>query len=395
MVQATRVAACGFVVLAWGCSPTPETEVVVEPAEAGVEAAELDTAMDVEDGDVDAAEPEAGVEAGETGQVTVGILPTTEPHDAGMEGVALSEAVLVALAAGSTGLVMDEEWDRLEGSDAEWERLAALATYLEGERRTLLLSVSMVDAMRDGRPASVRGQDWTGGDTRDAMRALVDRLLGTMGTELGYLSLGVDADRYLGAHPSEAAGFVTFVIEAMEYVRTHPDREPSLGVGVSWSQEAWRPDAAWWEYRQAIVEASDVVMMTLYGVDEEGLAAPPGDTVAQLRSLLEATGGPLVLHRAGYTTSELVGANEPAQAQFVTELLSLVDEHRSRIPFVGLAMLTDPEPEECLRFAQSRNAAHSSELYAFWCSAGLRTRDGEHKEGFAAYMAGASMLSTR
>jgi hypothetical protein len=47
---------------------------------------------------------------------------------------------------------------------------------------------------------------------------------------------------------------------------------------------------------------------------------------------------------------------------------------------------------ECVQYAASQGMAGSAELFAAWCSVGLRRRDGSDKPAFDSFLAGAAAL---
>ena len=386
-----------------GCSSDPATDVVVDPEQdAGI----VDGGEEASDGDAADAPWDGPAEATDaTGDaalpsVTVALYPTPAEAgavDGGTDDGSSSEAVLMALAAGAGGLVVDLDWSQLpqdaEGAPDSWARLDAMASYLNQERRQLLLAVSVVNASADSRPAALQGQAWTSTATRGAMRDAIDLIYETFGQELAYVSFGMEVDRYLASHPTQAPAFVDFMSETLDYARAHPARPVTTSVGLTWSAASWSDEAVDVSDRDTLADASDAVMVAFYGLDETDHLLPPSKAVADLGALVESIEGrPVVLHRVAYSTSTLLGGSELKQSTFVKELLGMVGEHRDRVPFVGIAMLHDPAPEACLRFAKERRVSSSAELYAFWCSTGLRLRDGAPKVGFSSFLSAATGL---
>lgn len=387
-------AACVILLAIGGCSGDPETSVVVPPPDAGTTEAGADAAPDVaEDGPADAPEEVTdGPQDAPSSVVHVALVPTpVTTTDGAVAPGARTDAVLTSLAAGARALVLDESWSELQ-TEGETDELRGVGAYLRDERARLMLSVPVVDASTDGRPAALQGHPWTGADTRSAMRSMVDQVFDTFGEELAYLSFGIEVDRYLVAHSSQAGALTSFTIETLDYARAHPKRPPSTRLGVTWSPAAWTDPSFDTSTRDAILEASDATMLAFYGVNEQDDGASPWDALASLATLVQQVEGPVVLHRVAYATSPLLGRSEEDQATFVTGLLEFVNERRERIPLVGLASLHDPAPESCFAFAQARDVSSSALPYAFWCSTGLREQDGNPKAGFEAFLVGASRL---
>lgn len=386
-----RSAAFVATFVVWGCSSTPDTQIVVPPEDAGA----TDVVVDVPEDVIDAAQ-DMGPEAGDAEvdasvrPVVVGLHSTpAAAGEGGTEEAAQMDAVLVALAAGARAVVVEVNWADLPLTSGDWARLGALGSYLAAERKHVLLSLAVVDARADERAPELQPHPWSSLVVEQGMQDLIDRLFATFGTELAYVSLGMEVDRYLSSSPSQASAFAGFMVQALTYGREHPNRPEQASLGVTWSSESWTSGEEN-SLRDALVEVSDVVMLAHDGLDEAKRVRTPGESIAHLRKAVEAIEAkPVVLHRVSYSTSSLIGGSKLGQAAFVTDLFELVQEHRERIPFVGVATLHDPSLESCSRYAQARDPTSSAELYAFWCGVGLRTRQGQSKEAFSAFLSGA------
>jgi hypothetical protein len=376
----------------WGCSEDARTEVTVDPPDAG----DHDVAEDVEDAALEAAEadaPDEGVDAevdATAAPVVVGLYPT--PVEAEGEDVvtAQAEAVLVSLASGARAMVVEVGWEQLS-QDGSWAHLETMASYLAQERKQVLLSIPVVEALADGRPETLQGHAWSSAAVRDSVRVLIDQVFTRLGPEVAYVSLGLEVDRYLEANPLEAQAFATFLVDALAYGTSHASRPEKTVLGVTWSTDAWLKAGS--PERDALVEASGVVMLAHHGMNGTDGAQRSDEAVEQIRSAVEAVESEdrlVVLHRVASTTSALLGGSEADQAAFFRGVFELVQEKRSTIPFVGVAMLHDPSPESCFAFARAREPSGSAGLYAFWCSAGMRTGQGAPKESFTAFAQGAS-----
>lgn len=375
----------------WGCSEDATTEVTVVPSDGGNQ----DVAEDVEDAGVEASDadaPDEGVDAGvdaAVAPVVVGLYPT--PAEGEDEATAQAQAVLVSLASGARALVVEVGWEQLS-QDGSWARLETMASYLAQERKQMLLSIPIVEALADGRPEALQGHAWSSASLREAVRTLIDRVFTRLGPEVAYVSLGLEVDRYLEANPLEAEALATFLVEALAYGTSHAGRPEKTVMGVTWSTDAWSNGEGSSE-RDALVEASGAVMLAHHGLKGTSGVQGSEEAVEQLRNAVETVEGEgrlVVLHRVASTTSALLGGTEADQAAFVRAVFDLVQEKRSSIPFVGVAVLHDPSPESCFAFARAREPSGSAGLYAFWCSAGIRTGQGAPKESFTAFAEGAS-----
>lgn len=404
LVQAARlqtvlvaIACCGA---GLSCISEDRPEVVLPP---GLDAGQEASLQERED----AEEPEGGQDASiegaaidgdaETLTTTPGLVPTArDATDAESPAELRSEALLMAVSAGARGIVVERDWSALTDasgapSSQAWAELEAIASFLRERRVEMLLQVRIVDTTIDRRPSGIASSAWNLSATRTAMHALIDRLYATCGEELRTLSLGEQLDVYVQRHPAQASAFTQLAAEALEYAKTHPNKPSLTQVGWTWSAAAWLPPNAGIDSANALLSGSDIVALSYYPLDVTLHARPPSVVAGDIAILVDRIKDkPIVMQHASYPSSALIGGSEDAESQFVEGLFASVQTHRDRFAFVGIASLHDPAPEECLRFAAAQGLPASAELFAFWCSTGLRQRDGTAKAAFASFVAGAS-----
>lgn len=377
------------------CSSTPSTEIAIpEPTDAA------DGALDVVDEDAADEAPDASDDVKESSTkppapVTVGLEPT--PHAVPDGGTAQSselDAVLLSMATGARGLTATVSWADLEGDETSpaWTRLESLAGLLRSQKRVLLLSIPAVDATVDGRPGSLQGAGWDSATTKAGMQTLVDRLFAKLGPELRYLSLGFELDRYATSDPAQRDALLAFMQDAVRYANTHPDRE-NAQTGVTWSHKAWLSEPTPGTWATGLVKESDVVMMSYTPIGEDLRAGPADSVHGDLPAMVVAAAErPIVLASVSYPSSTLIGGSEDEQAHFFDLLFLEVEAQRASVPFVAVSALHDPEPKSCLAKAAAVGKPGSPELFAYWCSTGLRTLDGQPRKAFDSFRSGAAAL---
>lgn len=327
----------------------------------------------------------------------VGLVPTPQSvWDGGTMESAQAEAVLSSLSAGARGLVLSYGWSDLAPASApepmsRWAWLRNLGEFLRPKGKVVLLSIRCTDTTVDTRPLSVRGMPWDDANTSQAMHDLIDKLFATMGSEFRYLSLAFEIDQYVAAHPEQQDAVKSFAMDALGYAKSHPSRPSGQRVGVTWSTRVWLGGG--WDpvgLRRDLVDASDVLMMSYVPIDNDLRSKTPSLALSEIESLAIAkVDKPIVIHELAYSSSTLIGSSEASQAEFFRGLFPLIGTYRVSIPFVGISGLHDPTPNDCLARSTAKGTPGSAELYAFWCSTGLRTRDGMAKESFTTFLTGA------
>jgi hypothetical protein len=391
------VLACGAGAGCRGGSPA-ELVVVPEPGPSVSDAALDGIAADGADAGAEAS-AEGSDDAGgaDAARVIVGIVANARTEaDAGEGPGNPAEALVTAMAAGARGFVLAERWSELAGSSKPvspaWKGIADQAALLRSNGRVVLFSIRTVNATIDERPVDIKASAWNSLATLGRMHDLLDETFATFGSELGYLSVGNEVDRYLDTHPGERDAFVAFALDAIAYAREHPKRPSDLVVGVTWSAGTWLGKSTQPAASEKLAAASAGLMVAYDPLDDALRARAPLEAAAQVASLADLVPGkPIVVERVGYPSSRLISGGEASQAQFVDGLFAAIKDRRARFPFVAVSALHDPPPEECLGYGTAEGQAGSAELYAFWCSTGLRTRTGAAKLAFASYLAGAAM----
>ncbi|HQP34432.1 MAG TPA: hypothetical protein PLI95_04625 [Polyangiaceae bacterium] len=384
------------------CDPEPASQLVIPPTDgdAGWDGGELEAGEE----DVAEQEAEAGDErwdASATGPepVVVAVEPLpAEADDGGTEQEALLQAALLSMSTGARGMVMTLRWRDLAGESGAVRRveLGQLAGLLRSQKRQLLLTIGVVDGVRDGRPEGLQGASWSSEGTRQALHGLLDELYPALGVELRYLSLGHEVDRYAAAHPQEREALAAFFAEAVTYANAQPNRPQSVEASVTWSHDAWLSEEPLGGWASAVLEAASPVFVTYAPRESDGRAVGADRPHEDLVRVLERTDKrQIVLAEVMYPSSELIGGGEAEQAAFLGAVFAEVAAHRARVPFVGIASLHDPDPSMCLSRAEaSGNAGATEEMFAFFCSIGVRTRTGEAKDAFEAFAAGAAEFMT-
>jgi hypothetical protein len=330
--------------------------------------------------------------------VLVGLVPNarSDSDGGGVEGTATA-ALISAMSAGARGLVLSYTWSELasdgDAAQGAWSELATIAKVARQQGRGLLLDIRTVDSTLDGRPPELAGSSapaWDSAETVDAIQVLIDRLFQPemVGTELRYLSLGFEFDRYLDANPSQREPYARFAAKVIDSVSRNVNRPAHMQPGVTWSKDGWRNGLPDWA--TSLVAASDVMMLSYAAQDDSHHAMSPDAARAELEKLVIEAGKPVVLQQVSYPSSSLIGGSEQMQAQWLQELFGLVATRRASIPWVAVHALHDPSPARCLSQAQAQGLPGSAEVYAYWCSTGLRARDGTPKAGFEAFVAGAA-----
>ncbi len=323
--------------------------------------------------------------------VRVGVSPTASvAADAGAASIDEAESVLDVIALGSRSVTVVRRWDQLFNASlvpdaGEWARLASTAKLLVQSKRTLVLSVALVDRTLDARPPGLGA--WDSSATLSASDLLVDKVFATFGDELAYLSVGSEVDRWMTlATPAERGAFVKLASHVVDYARSHPQKPAQTRVGVSATLDGIvggkLPDVL------GLERAGDVAMVTYFPLDASFNARAPSVAPADLDALVAALGTDggtppqVALEQIGYPSAAEAAGSEVKQRAFFDGLFQALLNRRAEFPLVVVKQVDDPPDAVCQSDALALGAPGNPAAIAFSCSLGLRRGAAAPKPAF-------------
>lgn len=356
-------------------------------------------------GDVDAAPTDAAEEfvLPEASSVVVraGVLPVGASTDGGSTAANETLAHLEIVAAGSRASTVVRRWDELFTNATipnapSWQYLEGIAKLYADSGRGMLVSLAVVDRTLDARPSGVNGA-WSSATTVSAGHALVDRTLAAFGSELAYLAIGNEVDRFLSqASETERDAFVAFAKSVIDYARAHPSLPAGTQIGIGATADALSqpgPELA------ELVAASDVAIASYHALDPSFSARPASAAAGDLDALWAAIGGDggapaIVLQEVAYPSSAESGSSAEQQQAFFDGLFVALLSRRERFPFVVVRGSQEESAEACDAHATAIGAPGSLEASAAYCSFGLRSADGTNKPAWAVVVDGLATFSS-
>jgi len=329
--------------------------------------------------------------------VRVGLVPVpATTSDAGATTADETRAHAEVVAAGARAVTLTRSWSELFSTATTpnleaLSRLRAARSYYRDAGVDVLLCLGLVDRQRMARPSALGGS-WQSAEVVRAAEQLIDETFAGAGTELAYLALGVELDRYLTILPSvERDGFQKFVLHALDYARRHPSRPSRTRVGVTLSSDAIisssLPELA------ALIAASDVAIASYYPIDQGFVARAPSRIAADLEALSasvssDAGPSPIVLQEVGFPSAESAGGSLEKQKLFFDGLFAALEMRRDRFPFVSVYALNDERAARCEAEAMAYGAPGDPKAIAFLCSLGVRGSGAAPKPAWVSVLGG-------
>ena len=392
--------------LTYGCSASSNPELPRPPSDGGG-----GTGGNGGNGGRDSGSPDGngGDDAGDSGvvgpllPVRLGLVPTAgSMSDAGPTVGDHTQATLDVLAAGSRAVTLARRWsdlfiDATTPRSEPWSFLSKSAPLYRDADRAIAFSLVAVDRTTDARPSGLSG-GWDAPATLAAVEALVDKTYATFGSELAYVSIGTEVDRFLeSASPADRAAFVTFAVHAMDYARQHPNRPADTQVGVSASAGGIVAEST--TQLLELLRASDAVIATYFPLEASFDAKPPAGVAADLDDLVVAVSSDagtreVVLEQVGYPSADGASSSAENQAAFFDVFFQTLSSRRDRFPFVSIYALNDPAPSICEREAAALGAAGDAVAIAARCSMGVREHDGTTKAAWMPVLDGIATFAS-
>lgn len=370
------------------CDDTGKAELVLPPGNPpdGGNLADVE----IPDGDPGGDAPVGDAADGGAPRVLVSVTPN--PAGDGPPTVSqVAEARLIALAAGSRGVVLRRSPVDLVSEKAFTQLESETNAYGKNE-----IAVSFVFTVVDGTARKLEstfdGYAWDDSYVLKAMASRIDQILQRLGGKAPYFFLGRDVDVYLAAHPDERPALETFLGELIGYLRTHALAPPNLRLGVGFSHAGVIvPDPSW----PKLLEASDVAVCSYLPGLGMDMAGSPSDIATDADVLVaKVQGKPIFLEALGFPSSDVVGGSEAKQALFLENFFTMLGPRRSSFEFVNIEGLHDLGPLRCAARATFAGQAAQGPWAAHACSLGLFTADSQPKAAWQAFLNGAAAFAS-
>jgi hypothetical protein len=283
-------------------------------------------------------------------------------------------AVGIAKEAGATATCLAVYWDYYETSPGVYEPeedwLEVANDYYPKAGLDLTLTLSVIDTNQKRVPADLMDRPFDDPEMIARFSAFLDHVFSRL-QDVGLISLAIgnEIDIYLENGPDTWEAYQTFYEATAEYARSI---RPGLPIGT---KTVFYGDMMKGEFAevQAINRASDVILVTYYPLDENGMVHTPSVVRDDFDALAAAfPGKPIEIRELGYPSSELLGSSEQQQAEFVRGVFRAWDAHADQITLVVFAWLTDVS-EADLEFFETYYGSSDPKFVAFLGTLGMRT----------------------
>lgn len=290
------------------------------------------------------------------------------------------DAFLWARAHGLGLAYHSVKWSELEPSPGSYrlDKLRQDLSGLSNVRFKVLVNIHTINTNVRELPADLQGEAFDSPKVLERWERLLRAVAPVLPDSVRWISLGNEADVYLGMHPEEETRFLRFLAAGRKVVK---DLRPGLSVGVTTTYDGVVRRRT---LSTSLHADSDVVILTYYPLGENGLAEPES-ALSAFRTMVEFAGSrKLAMQEIGYPADASVGSSEEKQAAFVKAVFAALREHKSRLAFANWFLLTD-FGSSVLDQLERYYGISTQEFRAFLATLGLRKADGTPRKALAAF----------
>ncbi len=247
------------------------------------------------------------------------------------------------------------------------------------------VTIQTLDTTNRTLPPDLQTRAWDDPVLLARWDVFVDALAGILAAipgRVGWLSLGNEADVYLGGHREELEAYARFIERGRIRLRA---RFPALPVGVTTTHDGLRdrPDL----FRR-LNRATDVVFLTYYPLGPNFGVRPVSGVPADFARMVRAAGNkPLLLQEAGFPADPLLNSSEEKQAAFVDAVFDQTAKYRAKIGFVNFFLLHDFGRALVDGFVGYYGLPNNARFRAFLATLGLRRANGTPRRTWGRFAA--------
>lgn len=292
-----------------------------------------------------------------------------------------SSEYLAIRSLGARGVQTAAPWASLNPTGTTYDLtpiinpIFGLAKLVDYEYETIFLNIPIITINTRSLPTDIASLPFDDAQVKARFRALIDAILGSLPSQVKYVSLGNEVDTYFDTHPGEWVAYRALVEDARAYLKS---ARPMVMVGVTTTFKGCT--STWVSEVQALNTTMDAVMMTYYPLEGNSFFPRPLSTVGpDISSMVDISmGKPVVIQEWGYPSSTLLGSSEAMQADFILQsLVELQKQGNARFPFVSFFKYRDWSSAHATALT---NQSAGQPFFEFMSSIGMKRNDGTSKE---------------
>jgi hypothetical protein len=311
------------------------------------------------------------------------------PWNAALTDAQRDGALSVALAAGSKILTVNAPWSELESAPGvyNFDRVASELRLAANYNLPAILTIGSIFSGAPAMPADLNGTSWDNPVVASRFAAMLQALKSKVPTQTKWLNLGYEVDSYLSQNPSQISPYLTFLASVK------PQAKSIFGIstGIAFSFDTTRASTAAFAQLQSV---ADHIAFDYYAVGSNFQQRDPADVQVDLWLMNRlASGRPVIINEAGYSTAALTNSSNQRQATFFQNIFSSLQQRSGNIVSVTAWSLNDM-PKPAIDSAIAGLAVPlTPTAEAYMGSLGLRDATGNPKPAWTVFTTSASQLA--
>jgi hypothetical protein len=315
------------------------------------------------------------------------------PWNESMTDAQRDAALGVALAAGSKTLTVNAPWSELESAPGVYN-FARVASELGLAAKYNLPAVLTIGTIFSGAPAmpadlAAAGKSWSDPVVASRFVAMLQSLKSSVPTQTRWLNLGYEVDTYLSQNPGQIAPYLTFLTSVK------PQAKSILGIstGLVFSFDTTRASTAAYAQLQGV---ADHIAFDYYAIGPDFQQRDPAGVPSDLWLMNRlASGRPVIINEAGYSTAALTDSSMQRQAAYFQNIFSSLQLSSGNVVALTAWALNDM-PAAAIQAALAGLAVQPSPAaIAYLGSLGLRDESGNPKQAWTIFTTSAPLLSAQ
>ena len=311
------------------------------------------------------------------------------PWDAGLTDAQRDGALGVALAAGSKILTVNAPWNELEPSQGlyNFNRIASELSLAAKHNLPAILTVGSIFSGGPAMPADLAGRSWDDPIVASRFIAMLQSLKTKVPAQTKWLNLGYEVDIYLSGNTSQIAPYLTFL------TAVKPQAKSIFGIstGIVFSFDSTRASTAAFGQLQGV---ADHIAFDYYAIGPDFQQRDPAGVPSDLWLMNRlASGRPVIINEAGYSTAALTNSSAARQATFFQNIFAALQRSSGNVVSVTAWALNDMPAAAVESAMAGLVVPPTPAAIAYMGSLGLRDETGNPKQAWTVFTTSGTALS--
>jgi len=292
-------------------------------------------------------------------------------------GTAFNTALSVGIELDTVALAWDD-LDDLNNGGPGLNFLAIANAFYPPSNTSLSISIATVDTGVNRMPDDIAHLPFNDTQVISEFKEIIDYVMSQVpDVEIHSISIGNEID--IGHSTSDPfwEEYSDFYRQSVEYGNTNYSNV-KFGTKATFQSLVGSHK----QVLQNLNQYSDVIMITYYPQDDNGLYSDPLTARNDFDELVGVSNKSILILEAGFPSSSVVGSSDEKQMQFIKEIFLAWDKHATQIELISFLRIHDFSVSLTDSIAAYYGLSGNEEFKEYLRTLGLRTVNGEDKLAF-------------